>query len=313
MYFKCVFVIVLKKEGITVQDWLKQIDDNTPVCDINLPGTHDSAARFVLLSYFARCQNRSITEQLNMGIRFFDLRVEAVGDRLKLVHSIIDCRKTRFGSEKLYMDDVLAQMFAFLEAHPSEAIFLLFKHDDGAVPPPATFKLFYERHVARETRFFTENRLPLLGEVRGRIVLLNRCNAAECGEEFDDGSSGVNLANWPEQGGYYEDWDHDTPICDVRQSSVKATFYLQDFYLLPPKKKWEEAILPTLTNARSHEGLVLNYFSASHGVLGPRAYEAVIRRKAAKFEPETGRKYGWLILDFPNEETVGRIIRSNRV
>ena len=283
MYFKCVFVIVVKKEGITVQDWLKQIDDNTPVCDINLPGTHDSAARFVRFSYFARCQNRSITEQLNMGIRFFDLRVEAVGDRLKLVHSIIDCRKTRFGSEKLYMDDVLAQMFAFLDAHPSEAIFLLFKHDDGAVPPPATFKLFYERHVARETRFFTENRLPLLGEVRGRIVLLNRCNLSELGEKYSDGNSGVNLANWPEQGGYYPDWRVETPVRDFSQSNQIGTFFLQDFYRIPTKKKWEDCILPALTDARKHSGFVLNYVSASSGLLGPAAYETVMRKKIKSF------------------------------
>ena len=295
-----------------MQDWLKNIDDRTPVCNINLPGTHDSTARFVRFSYFARCQNKSITDQLNMGIRFFDLRAEADGDRVKLVHSIIDCRKSRFSAAKLYTDDVLTEMFAFLQAHPTEAIFVLFKQDDGAVSPAGTFDLFYKRHVARETRFFTENRIPDLGEVRGRIVLLNRCDLTECGENYNDGNRGLNLANWPEQGRYYPNWQVDTPIYRTQKESVAAGLYLQDFYTLPPQKKWETAVLPTLNDACNRSNFVLNYFSASNGVLGPIVYGRYMRRRFEKYPLESGRKYGWLILDFPKPETVERIIRSNR-
>lgn len=296
-----------------MQNWLEQIADDTPVCDINLPGTHDSAARFMSFSYFARCQNRSITEQLNMGIRFFDLRAEAESNRIKLVHSIIDCRKGRFSRKKLYMDDVLAEMLGFLDAHPSETIFVLFKHDDGALPPAPTFELFYERHVARETRFFTENRIPLLGEVRGRLVLLNRCNLAELNDKFDDSNGGINLANWPEQGRYYPAWKVDTPILTRSRESAVGTLCLQDFYTLPPKRKWEDAVLPALTDAANHKGFVLNYFSGSNGLLGPRVYQRIMLRKSAAFEPAKRQKLGWLILDFPNQDTVQRIIASNRV
>lgn len=314
LFFSDVFAIVNpKKEGLTVKDWLKQIPDDTRVCDINLPGTHDSAARFVLFSGFVRCQNKSITDQLDMGIRFLDLRVEADGERLKLVHSVIDCRKGRFSRKRLYMDDVLAEVFAFLEQHPTEAVFLLFKHDDGALPPAPTFDLFYERHVARETRFFTENRIPRLGEVRGKAVLLNRCDLTEYAEKYNDANSGINLANWPEQGGYYPDWQVETPIRRRSGEGTMGTLYLQDFYRLPPREKWQNAVLPTLNGAARHNGLVLNYCSATNGLLGPRAFEKKMSRKIAAFEPAGGRKLGWIILDFPKQETVERIIRSNGV
>ncbi len=294
-----------------MQDWLKNIADSSPVCNINLPGTHDSTARFVRFSYFARCQNKSITEQLRMGIRFFDLRAEADGEKIKLVHSIIDCRLRRFGSKKLYTDDVLAEMFAFLDAHPSEALFLLFKQDDGAVPPDATFDLFYERHIARETRFYTENRIPCLGEVRGKIVLLNRCDLTKYREKYNDGNSGLNLANWPEQGGYYPNWQVETPIRCRSGEGTTGTLYLQDFYKLPPREKWQNAVWPTLNDAARHDGLVLNYCSATNGLLGPRAFEKKMSKFFSAFEPVSGRKLGWLILDFPKQETVERIIRSN--
>ena len=290
-----------------MKDWLKQIPDDTRVCDINLPGTHDSAARFVLFSGFVRCQNKSITDQLDMGIRFLDLRVEADGERLKLVHSVIDCRKGRFSRKRLYMDDVLAEVFAFLEQHPTEAVFLL----SGFVKRfcIGVGKVLYYLS-------FNERRDPLEREQDAYQRLYEGQHhqpAAEYAEKYNDANSGINLANWPEQGGYYPDWQVETPIRCRNGEGTTGTLYLQDFYRLPPREKWQNAVLPTLKDADKHDGLVLNYCSATNGLLGPRAFEKKMSRKIAAFEPVGGRKLGWIILDFPKQETVERIIRSNGV
>ena len=76
-----------------MNDWMANIPDNFRICDINLPGTHDSCSKKVQFSYFSKCQNLSVFEQLNIGVRFIDIRVEKTGDKLKTVHGISDCYK----------------------------------------------------------------------------------------------------------------------------------------------------------------------------------------------------------------------------
>ena len=90
-----------------MNSWLKSISDDTLISDINLAGTHNSCARFVSFRYITQCQNKSLTEQLNMGIRFLDIRLEKDGDALKLVHAIIDCRKSKWKNEKLLLSIIL--------------------------------------------------------------------------------------------------------------------------------------------------------------------------------------------------------------
>ncbi|KAJ7856898.1 PLC-like phosphodiesterase [Mycena leptocephala] len=71
-------------------NWMSKISDNTKIVDMNLPGTHDSAtwnysdARQAELvkstepvrpAAFSRCQERSLVQSLDDGIRVFDMRI----------------------------------------------------------------------------------------------------------------------------------------------------------------------------------------------------------------------------------------------
>jgi hypothetical protein len=53
---------------------------DTPLWEMSIPGTHDSSARTNHFSYADKCQTWSITEQLNNGIRFLDLRLNYNND-----------------------------------------------------------------------------------------------------------------------------------------------------------------------------------------------------------------------------------------
>lgn len=48
---------------------------DTPLWEMSIPGTHDSSARTNYFSYADKCQTWSITEQLDHGVRFLDLRL----------------------------------------------------------------------------------------------------------------------------------------------------------------------------------------------------------------------------------------------
>ena len=79
---------------------MHSLQDSLNIAQINLPGTHDSCAYRVQFPMLSKCQNTTITEQLNSGIRFLDIRVEKEGNKLKLVHDIADCKNPKNKREK---------------------------------------------------------------------------------------------------------------------------------------------------------------------------------------------------------------------
>lgn len=103
-----------------MKNWMIDIPDTTKISDITIPGTHDSCAFRVQYPFFSKCQSKTITKQLNSGIRYLDIRVEKDGERLKLVHDIADCKNPENKREKLYLDDVISDCKSFLKQNPSE-------------------------------------------------------------------------------------------------------------------------------------------------------------------------------------------------
>ena len=63
-------------------NWMADLPDETPVSLINIPGTHDSAtyaARILQFRKLSKCQTWDISEQLQAGIRYLDLRINSAG------------------------------------------------------------------------------------------------------------------------------------------------------------------------------------------------------------------------------------------
>lgn len=54
--------------------WLKYINDNRSVTELSIPGTHDAMTALCDSAYY-KTQHLSLIEQLNIGVRFFDLRI----------------------------------------------------------------------------------------------------------------------------------------------------------------------------------------------------------------------------------------------
>lgn len=64
--------------AVSGNNWMSGIKDDTAISDISMPGTHDSGTQNVDLPIWSKTQNLSISEQLNIGVRYFDLRLEHV-------------------------------------------------------------------------------------------------------------------------------------------------------------------------------------------------------------------------------------------
>lgn len=288
---------------------MKNFGDLTPVSEINLAGTHNTCTKNVFLKYVTKCHDLTVKEQLELGIRYLDIRVEKCGEKLKTVHSVIDCRTKKLSGEKLMFDAVVADCKAFLEKNPSEALIMCIKRDDGA-GFEETFDTLYENYIKNDPVFFTENRIPSLGEVRGKIVFLNRSAIDKNNPAYTDKTAGLNLSGWADQTGPEPREAERVPILSRENIDTGINFYLQDMYQLSPSNKWYKAVLPLLENAPEN-ALVINFFSANNIIFSPRIYAKYIFKRFNDFKLGKGKKYGWLIMDYPTEQAVRMIFESN--
>ncbi|MBQ9719672.1 MAG: hypothetical protein IJV64_03150, partial [Oscillospiraceae bacterium] len=158
-------------------DWMARLDDGLPLNRLDLPGTHDSATQYAQLAFFSRCQALSVGEQLEAGFRYLDVRLgeDAQTGRLKLMHGFTDC-KTGAGPQSgpLYLDELLRQCYAFLAAHPTEAVVFAVKYEHGELTT-AEFETLLDGYIrADEAYWLLDGAIPRLGEARGRLVLMRR-------------------------------------------------------------------------------------------------------------------------------------------
>ncbi len=292
-----------------MNDWMKNIPSDYLISNINLPGTHNSCAQFINFKLISKCQNKNIFDQLKMGIRFLDIRFNFDGNNLFINHSFLKCKASRTKKENLLFSDVLASCEAFLKENPSEIVIMSIKREAGK-SEEETFDYFYNTFVKDSDIFYLKNEVPFLNEVRGKIVLLNRCGADIGNTTYTDENTGINLTGWPYQNSRKEA-KLEKVMLVKRNSKSEDFFYLQDFFNLKPKKKWELAVLPAIHNAPQDNSIILNFFSGSNIFSTPKRYSRILFKSFSEYKLMPLKKYGWLILDFPNKKIIKKIILSN--
>lgn len=252
----------------------------------------------------------TISNQLKSGIRFFDIRVEKDGERLKIVHSIADCKSPQKKSKKLYLESVIADCKEFLSKNPSETILLSYKRDNGA-NQEETFDVFFKEYLNNSSVWYTENRIPILKEIRGKIVLLNRDNIDKSNGKYTDFNTGINLSNWIYQKENTERIYEVAELLGRDEALTGKTFMVQDLYGLKPQKKWGLAVLPFINNPPETDDILISFFSCASLFYNPKRSAKYINKKLSDITLQKAKKYGWIILDYPTEKFIKAIINSN--
>jgi len=151
--------------------WQSMIKDETPLKKVAIPGAHDAGT--VGMPYFTSTQDRSITQQLNCGIRYLDLRVSYAKGKLLMYHG---------PSKGIALTSVLDDVCRFLTENPSENVILDFQHfeEKEHEAQDATIKLIEEKMIDRvistqldsslnsDAKFIEE---LTLGEARGKALV----------------------------------------------------------------------------------------------------------------------------------------------
>ncbi len=101
-------------------NWMSYIKDDVKLIDIVIPGSHDAGT--CSTNYLGRTQGYDIATQLEMGARYFDLRVNKTKDDYYLYHEY-------FNGENFI--DALNHLTTFINTNKEETLILDFQHFKG--------------------------------------------------------------------------------------------------------------------------------------------------------------------------------------
>ncbi|MGW9435005.1 phosphatidylinositol-specific phospholipase C domain-containing protein [Streptomyces sp. NPDC055607] len=173
--------------AVDVRAWMGSHGDGTELTRLTIPGTHDSGARFG--GPWSECQNTTVARQLDSGIRFLDVRCRVTGGSFAIHHGA-SYQNAMFG-------DVLVACRDFLAAHPSETVLMRVKQEYSE-ESDAAFRAVFDDYLDRRgwrPLFRIGDRLPLLGEARGKVVLIAD-NGGLPGLKWWDGSQIALQDDW---------------------------------------------------------------------------------------------------------------------
>ena len=296
--------------NISSTDWMETVPDETKLSNMSIPGTHDSCTQYVDMRYIFQCQDASVATQLIYGYRYLDMRLvlEQKHDQQTLVlkHSIARCKTSNSPfAGTLTLDDVLRDVSAFLDAHPTETVILCMKAENSKDDVAEIQKVLYQTIDKDPERWYLKNEIPTLGEVRGKIVLATRFD-----DKFPVGFERCGLYfGWADQGDR-------TVLSDPTANSVingRETLCVQDRYNYDVGDKIT-AIRTCLDSSRAADDtFFLNFTStSSSGAVGhPKGYAKDINLDLYAYEWEAGKAYGVVIVDFGPKKIAEKIYGTN--
>lgn len=182
--------------------WMKYVDGNKYLDELSIPGTHDSSTCSVdndtePQTSLAKCQQDYIPTQLLEGIRYFDIRLGKNNENGDpgIDHGI--CYLLKKDGNYLHLSDVIGYFKTFLNENPSEALIMLASRGNDEATDESITTAFAKVMADNPKLFYTSSRVPTLGEVRGKIVLLRRFGLA--GDSVSGHTWGLDLTEWDDK------------------------------------------------------------------------------------------------------------------
>ncbi|EGV66397.1 phosphatidylinositol-specific phospholipase C [Yamadazyma tenuis] len=165
---------------VNYKTWMKEVNDDTSIGKLSIPGTHNSAACHTALPS-VQCQGESVTDQLKHGVRFLDIRCGKLflkeGDEakdLQVIHGKFPV-KIPF-PEKL--TDVLEEVYDFVGDNDSETVIVSLKQegtDDWNNDDDEFANCIWDRYINKnKDKWYLENNIPRLQDARGKVILFRR-------------------------------------------------------------------------------------------------------------------------------------------
>lgn len=225
--------------------WMRDLSDLHSLAALSIPGTHNSAAHHKAIPS-VRCQSVSVARQLEQGVRFLDVRVQPnshESETLQLVHGVFSVSMAGSRNFRSLLD-VVAN---FLRRCPSECVIMSVKREGSGHISDEQLSQALRRYYLDDPVWYTEARVPVLGEARGKIVLLRRFGLQ------DEVRWGINADCWPDN----------TPNAVCEGGDV----CIQDFYAVGDSRDFQDKVkfaVEHLQRAGTAGPLFVNFLTASN-------------------------------------------------
>ena len=258
------------------QEWMKEVNDDTSLTSLSIPGSHDSGALHSIADLAGKCQDLSISDQLNAGARFFDIRLQLRNEIFKVVHGFVD--------QNLNFSEVINDFKSFLTFHPSEALFVSIKEESASVNTETSFDDALKAILLSYTSIWdVSGELPSkIADLRGKIFLISR---------YKDNTIGLPA---------YEGW------LDPDSSSTSNTFdidasnlHVQDYYQVNEIENKQTEITKCFDYSNENlDKLTLNFSSCYFTNSFPPSYAGTTAKIINS----------WIIEEVKNRNNLGIIV-----
>ena len=258
-------------------DWLSMVRDETKVCKLTIPGTHDTMTGMgfyqPVLKYIfnttAISQVSTLEEQMNSGLRFFDIRPVVSTDTiakkkiLRLTHGISELDIT--------FEWTIDQLQSYLKAHPTEFFIVKLQFDNGFEDQKDLYTLLSNvLHMSKYQGLFVDNWRPdiTVGEMRSKILWLSRYDLRPFNAAFHYPIVDIN----PEA-------QRNCGMYNMTDTTLTAKLYKQDYYKTTTEKRMrnkQKTVIDMMHTAREatvgdEDIWIVNHCSA-YTEVSPRGY-----------------------------------------
>lgn len=275
-------------------DWLAMVNDDTKVCKLSIPGSHDTMTGMgfyqpdlkYVFNMTAISQLSTLEEQIESGLRFFDIRPVVSIDTLatnpaekqilRLAHGISEIDVT--------FEQAIDQLQRYLKEHPSEFFIAKLQADNGMENQNRWTELL---HIVLSKQkyqgLFIEDWHPdiTVGEMRGKILWLSRYDLRPLNVAFH---YPVVYCDWPDEDPDIDenlnpDAQRNCAMYNMNDTTVKATLYKQDYYKTTTEvrmKNKQKTVIDMMHSAREANATdediwIVNHCSA-YTEVSPRGY-----------------------------------------
>lgn len=271
-------------------DWLSMVRDETKVCKLTIPGTHDTMTGMgfyqPVLKYIfnttAISQVSTLEEQMNSGLRFFDIRPVVSTDTiakkkiLRLTHGISELDIT--------FEWTIDQLQSYLKAHPSEFFIVKLQFDNGFEDQKDLYTLLSNvLHMPKYQGLFVDNWRPdiTVGEMRSKILWLSRYDLRPFNAAFH---YPIVYCDWPDEDPDIEEdinpeAQRNCGMYNMTDTTLTAKLYKQDYYKTTTEKRMrnkQKTVIDMMHTAREatagdEDIWIVNHCSA-YTEVSPRGY-----------------------------------------
>lgn len=278
-----------KTESVSSKNWMEILPDSALITNLNIPGTHDSGTARVtaFTDGYAKCQSKSIPEQLNSGIRYLDLRINEKG---LINHGGVACWKNLV--YKLYVKDIGNYVTNFLKENPSETVILQIKSEGGGNCADVVNKKLVDNSLYYKDNKKIEN--LTLKDVRGKFLIFSR-------------QSGIDHAY-----NYYS-WDDNVSYDKIWLDSNEG--YLQDKYnssIASKKSNIDEFYERIWQDEGGIDKLIVNFTSFTKApVTLDLLYPSLNDYMSKYIDKNNDKKFGIILMDNPKNSLIEKIYKTN--